>query len=78
MSKTMLGYIPSRVKINQRQLLTLILPIFSTEVPGTMVVAGVVRRFIWNKLSAGERTMNQEYQQINEHMGIALGFSECP
>ena len=53
-------------------------PNFSTEVPGTMVMAGVVRRFIWNELLAGERTIRQKYQQINEQMGIALGYSECP
>jgi len=43
-----------------------------------MVMAGVVRRFIWNELLAGERTIRQKYQQINEQMGIALGYSECP
>jgi hypothetical protein len=52
------------VKINQRQLLTLILPSFSTEVPGTIVMVEVVRRFSWNELLAGERTIRLEYQQI--------------
>ena len=77
MSKTMLSYITSMVKINQRQLLTLILPSFSTEVPGTMVMVGVVRRFSWNELLASERTIRREYQQAKEQMGIALGYSVC-